>query len=202
MTQSMTTFWNDESGFVISAELILVATILVLGLIVGLSSLQTALVYELNNLAWAFGSLNQSYFVPGFFGCKGTFKYGSSFFNNVNFGTCFVAPMGAWGTNGLGVGYGGYGMGGYGMGGMGGYGGATFGVGSSPMSRPATIVAPAAPASVCPTHQTAPCPADCPQQPVETQTPAGSQQPASAPLTIDTPNSLAAPGPALPAVGR
>ena len=36
--------WNDEAGFVVSAELVLIATILVLGMIVGLSEVQHGLV--------------------------------------------------------------------------------------------------------------------------------------------------------------
>ena len=30
-------FWNDQSGFIVSIELILIATVVVLGLIVGMS---------------------------------------------------------------------------------------------------------------------------------------------------------------------
>ncbi|WP_339745904.1 hypothetical protein [uncultured Rubinisphaera sp.] len=57
---------NDESGFIVSAELVLIATILVIGLIVGLSSIQHAVVAELNDVGDAIGSLNQSYYFTGF----------------------------------------------------------------------------------------------------------------------------------------
>ncbi|MCA9079948.1 MAG: hypothetical protein KDA58_05285 [Planctomycetaceae bacterium] len=57
---------NDEAGFIVSAELVLVATILVIGLIVGLSEVQHAINGELNDVADAIGSLNQSYSVSGF----------------------------------------------------------------------------------------------------------------------------------------
>ncbi len=57
---------NDESGFIVSAELVLIATILVIGLIVGLSSIQHAIVAELNDVGDAIGSANQSYFYTGF----------------------------------------------------------------------------------------------------------------------------------------
>ncbi|MCA9079947.1 MAG: hypothetical protein KDA58_05280 [Planctomycetaceae bacterium] len=57
---------NDEAGFIVSAELVLVATILVIGLIVGLSEVQHAINTELNDVADAIGSLNQSYYVSGF----------------------------------------------------------------------------------------------------------------------------------------
>lgn len=62
--------WNrllhDESGFIISSELILIATLLVLGLIVGLTEVQHAVVAELNDVADAIGSVNQSYWYSGF----------------------------------------------------------------------------------------------------------------------------------------
>jgi hypothetical protein len=57
---------NDEAGFIVSAELVLVATLLVLGLIVGLSQVQYAVVEELNDVAHAIGSLNQSFYFTGF----------------------------------------------------------------------------------------------------------------------------------------
>ena len=57
---------NDESGFIVSAELVLIATILVIGLIVGLSEVQHAVVAELNDVADAIGELNQCYFYSGF----------------------------------------------------------------------------------------------------------------------------------------
>ena len=60
--------WNDESGFILSAELVLISTILVLGLIVGLTSLQTAVVGELTDVSGAMRSLNQSYWYKGLTG--------------------------------------------------------------------------------------------------------------------------------------
>lgn len=60
------TLLSDECGFIVSAELVLVATIVVIGLVVGLSEVQHALNAELNDVADAIGSLNQSYFYSGF----------------------------------------------------------------------------------------------------------------------------------------
>ena len=62
--------WNDECGLIISAELVLVLTICVLGVIVGLSSVVVAVNEELLDTAHAIGSLNQSYCLPGFTGCR------------------------------------------------------------------------------------------------------------------------------------
>ena len=75
--------WNDEAGFIISAELVLVATLLVVGLIVGLSEVQHAIVSELNDVADAIGELNQAYSYSGFSKCdQGSIHavtYGSDF---------------------------------------------------------------------------------------------------------------------------
>ena len=59
-------FWNDESGFLVSSELVLIATICVIGLIVGLVEIQWAVVGELNDVGDAIGSLNQSFQFAGF----------------------------------------------------------------------------------------------------------------------------------------
>lgn len=61
MKSMVVRLWNDEAGFVISSELVLVATILVLGVIVGMQSVRDSLVQELGDLAAAVGSVNQSY---------------------------------------------------------------------------------------------------------------------------------------------
>jgi Flp pilus assembly pilin Flp len=75
---------NDEAGFIISAELVLVATLLVIGMIVGLSEVQHAVVSELNDVADAIGELNQAYSFSGFHkrdnrGCFHAATYGSNF---------------------------------------------------------------------------------------------------------------------------
>ena len=67
----MKTLWNDEAGVILSAELVLIATILVLGMIVGLVELQCSIIAELSDLGSAFGNLNQSYSISGFSSSKG-----------------------------------------------------------------------------------------------------------------------------------
>ena len=59
------TLIQDEAGFIVSAELVLVATIVVIGMIVGLSEIQHSVVQELNDVAEAIGSINQSYAYQG-----------------------------------------------------------------------------------------------------------------------------------------
>jgi hypothetical protein len=53
--------WNDEAGFIISSELVLVATILVIGMIAGLTVLRDQVVMELADLGQAIGSVSQTY---------------------------------------------------------------------------------------------------------------------------------------------
>ncbi len=62
--------WSDESGIVVSAELVLILTIAVLGIIVGVEQVVLAVNEELKDLGNAIGALNQSYGVSGFEGCR------------------------------------------------------------------------------------------------------------------------------------
>lgn len=57
--------WNDENGVILSAELVLIGTILVIGMIVGLVELQCAVVGELSDLGDAIGNMDQSYQTSG-----------------------------------------------------------------------------------------------------------------------------------------
>ena len=66
----MRKLFNDEAGFVVSAELVLVLTIAVLGMAVGLASVRDAVTTELIDLSNAFGAVNQSYDIGGI--SKGT----------------------------------------------------------------------------------------------------------------------------------
>ncbi len=53
--------WGDESGFIVSSDLVLISSILVIGMLVGLVSLRDQVVQELGDVAVAVGNLNQSY---------------------------------------------------------------------------------------------------------------------------------------------
>ena len=79
-------FLSDEAGVIVSAEIVLVATILVLGMIVGLGELQSAIVGELSDVASAFGNVDQSYSTSGWVSYKasGGIKsrtYGSAYYD-------------------------------------------------------------------------------------------------------------------------
>ena len=59
--------WNDEAGFVVSAELVLVATIVVIGMIVGLVVIRNQVVQELIDVGQAVGRMCQSYAFGGIY---------------------------------------------------------------------------------------------------------------------------------------
>jgi Flp pilus assembly pilin Flp len=75
-----TRLMNDQAGFIVSAELVLVATIAVLAMIVGLSEVAMNINNELEDIGSAFGNLNQTYQVYGTNGHKGS-AAGSSFYD-------------------------------------------------------------------------------------------------------------------------
>ena len=60
------TFLNDENGFIISAELVLVITLTFCAAAVGWAAARDALVNELNDVSHAIGAVSQSYSVTGF----------------------------------------------------------------------------------------------------------------------------------------
>jgi len=57
--------WNDEAGFIVSAELVLIATVLVIGMLVGLVTIRDQVVQELADVADAFSEIDQSYSFTG-----------------------------------------------------------------------------------------------------------------------------------------
>ena len=75
---------NDDAGFIVSAELVLVSTIAVLGLVVGLSEVSLNINNELEDVGSAFSTVQQSYHTSGTCGHKGHFS-GSSFCDTADF---------------------------------------------------------------------------------------------------------------------
>ncbi|UUO07971.1 hypothetical protein M4951_06555 [Blastopirellula sp. J2-11] len=76
--------WNDEAGFIVSTELILIATILVIGLVVGLTSIRDAVVTELADVSGAISDLDQSYVFGGVAGHAAA-TAGSDYTDNLDF---------------------------------------------------------------------------------------------------------------------
>lgn len=56
---------KNQKGFIVSTELMLIATILVIGLIVGLQAVRTAVITELADVGGAIGSTSQTYSFSG-----------------------------------------------------------------------------------------------------------------------------------------
>ena len=75
---------NDEAGFIVSAELVLVSTIAVLGMVVGLSELAHNVNQELEDVGSAFSCIDQSYKYEL---ARGHYarSYGSSFWDKPEF---------------------------------------------------------------------------------------------------------------------
>ena len=61
----MRKFINDENGFVVSAELMLVITLMFCAAAVGWGAVKDSLANELNDVSHAIGSVSQSYSVTG-----------------------------------------------------------------------------------------------------------------------------------------
>ena len=90
--------WNDQHGFIISAELVLVATIAVLAMVVGLSEVALNINNELEDVGVAFGKMSQGYCVRGVKGHQGH-SDGSSYHDKSDFcdGACDIQPGNARG---------------------------------------------------------------------------------------------------------
>jgi hypothetical protein len=81
MKSLATLLMQDECGFIVSAELVLIATVGVLSMIVGLSEVALNINNELEDVASAFGSVNQSFMSKGSSG-HGANSEGGSFGDN------------------------------------------------------------------------------------------------------------------------
>ncbi len=57
----LTRLWADEAGFVVSSELVLIATVMVIGLLVGMTTVRDQVVQELADVADAVSEIDQSY---------------------------------------------------------------------------------------------------------------------------------------------
>jgi Flp pilus assembly pilin Flp len=69
MKQVFARLWRDDDGALIAIEFLFVATILIIGIIVGLAGLRDAVVVELTELGNAILALNQGFQFSGLSGC-------------------------------------------------------------------------------------------------------------------------------------
>ncbi len=84
MKNIITQLINDEAGFIVSAELVLISTIAVLGMIVGLSEVAHNVNNELEDVGSAFSSIDQSFYVYKAHGHRGC-THASEFYDSSDF---------------------------------------------------------------------------------------------------------------------
>jgi Flp pilus assembly pilin Flp len=65
MSNTLKKLWNDETGLIVSGELVLICTLGVLAMVVGLHAVAKSINAEMNDVAGAFGALDQSYWYAG-----------------------------------------------------------------------------------------------------------------------------------------
>jgi Flp pilus assembly pilin Flp len=69
MRKLLANCWKDDSGALIAMEFLFVATVLVIGIVVGLTAVRNAVNAELTELANAILALSQGYTISGQSGC-------------------------------------------------------------------------------------------------------------------------------------
>lgn len=97
---------KKQRGFVMTSELVLLTTTMVIGMLVGLTTLRDAATSEMEDVAEAIGSLNQSYAFDGMINAEDSAEVTGSAFNDAvdaNSGDgaafTFVAPPATEGEN-------------------------------------------------------------------------------------------------------
>jgi Flp pilus assembly pilin Flp len=71
MRRIMLKLWKDDCGALIAVEWLFIGTILVIGLVAGLTTLRNHVVNELEEFGNAVSGLNQCYKIEGLAGCGG-----------------------------------------------------------------------------------------------------------------------------------
>lgn len=69
MKNIVSRLWNDDNGFIVSAELVLVATIVVIGMITGLVAIRKDVTSELTEVGQALAAIDQGYGYSGLANC-------------------------------------------------------------------------------------------------------------------------------------
>lgn len=73
---------KKQAGFIVTIELLLLATITVIGLIVGMTDVRDSVLAELGDVSEAVGALNQSYNILGVQNVAGTAATQGSVYND------------------------------------------------------------------------------------------------------------------------
>jgi len=80
--------WSDDAGAVIATEFLFLATILVVGLVSGLTAVRNAVNSEMTELANSILALNHGYSIPGQVGACGGFSEGTTVIDFPGFEGC------------------------------------------------------------------------------------------------------------------
>ena len=78
MIRLLRQLWQDEAGYILSAEAVTIGALGVVGATVGIGAVSKSVNDELTETAYAIRSLDQSYYIPGQHGC-GSWTAGSYF---------------------------------------------------------------------------------------------------------------------------
>lgn len=155
--------YAEEAGFIISAEIVIILTIGVIGMVVGLSSLQNALISEFADLGLAFQALNQSYSTPSYRGCMKWWGWGGR--TSWVAGSAFIDVYDGCAGYGTNAAYEIYGYGGYALPAVGGPAVVAPAVGDvdcvtlpAPATEPAKNVQPVPQGTATPAPQCTTCP--------------------------------------------
>ena len=65
LRSAFTRLLNDESGFLVASEMVLIFTLVFCGVVVGFASVRDSLVHEVHDVSEAIGAVSQSYNVTG-----------------------------------------------------------------------------------------------------------------------------------------
>lgn len=76
--------WHDEAGFVLTTEMTMVASVLVIGLTAGAVTIRDQLVQELADVSMAISSFNQSFSYAGVTACNAS-SAGTNFIDGNDF---------------------------------------------------------------------------------------------------------------------
>lgn len=69
---------RDESGFLLSSEFVIIATMMICCAVVGFVSIRDSLVLEMHDVSEAIGAVSQSYHIPGIRKARGDGGYHGS----------------------------------------------------------------------------------------------------------------------------
>ena len=86
-------FWREEEGAIVTSELLLIATLLVIGVVAALAAVRAAIVTELADFSSSIGTMNQSFSVGGTASADGSFTGASAFADAADAGDT-VGPQG------------------------------------------------------------------------------------------------------------